>query len=312
MTQATALESDRELVQERVFDAPRALVFHTFTDPGHLPQWFGPKDFSCSTKAIDVRPGGSWEFTMHGPNGMDFPNFMRFKEIVPNEYLTYDHGETADGAPHFQVTVTFTDEGPGKTRMTMRSLFPSAEDVARVKGFGAVELGAQTLQKLADRMASESLVITRSFDAPVDLVYQAWAEPANFAQWWGPAGMALDIKSMEFKPGGSCHYRLQAGENEMWGLFRYVEIDPGKQIVWINSFSNAEGTVAPPPFPGDFPLEIFNVMTFKAEGDKTTLTLMGGPHHATPEQQAFFNGMKASMQGGFKGTFDQLEAFLAK
>lgn len=320
MTEATHTpglepEADRELVLERVFDAPRALVFKAWTDPAHLPVWFGPKGFTCTTHAIDVRPGGAWHFDMHGPDGTDYPNFMRFLTIEPNERITYDHGALPDEPAHFQGTVTFADEPGGRTRLRMRNLFPTAEARAAVEGFGAVELGYQTLEKLAERLAATTLTFTRTFDAPRELVYRAWAEPQRFAKWWGPAGMALEVLKQDIRPGGVFHYRMynDAGA-EMWGRFAYVELAAPERLVWVNAFSDPEGNVVPAPFPGmeAFPLEIYNVMTLTEEDGKTLLKLTGGPLAATAKQLDFYLGMNASMQQGFGGTFDKLAAYLAQ
>jgi uncharacterized protein YndB with AHSA1/START domain len=310
MTHATATASDREIVQERVFDAPRALVFKAWTDPQHLPSWFGPKGFTCTTHAIDVREGGSWHFDMHAPDGKAWPNFMRFLEVVPNERLVYDHGAEPDGAPHFRVEVTFADEGV-RTRLVQRSTFPTAEACEAVKGFGAVELGGQTLDKLAARVATMGLRFTRTFDAPLDLVYKAWVEPERFAKWWGPAGFDLDVKTVDVRPGGVFHYRMHNAQGEMWGKFRYVEIVAPERIVWINSFSDPEGNTTRAPFSAEFPLEIYNVVTFTERDGKTVMEMGGGPLDASPAELAFYQGMNASMQGGFGKTFDQLDAYLA-
>jgi uncharacterized protein YndB with AHSA1/START domain len=61
---------DRELIINRVFNAPRELVYKTWTNPEHLPQWWGPKGFTITVQEIDVRPGGVWRFVMHGPDGV--------------------------------------------------------------------------------------------------------------------------------------------------------------------------------------------------------------------------------------------------
>lgn len=153
-TTAEAL-SDREIVLTRVFDAPRELVFAAFTDPQHLDQWWGPKGFTNTTSEIDVRPGGVWRYVMHGPDGTDFPNKVVYVEIVKPERLVYDNGWDREGAePDFRTTVTFEEED-GKTRLTMRMLFPTAE--ARdyvVREFGAIDGGNQTLERLADYLNS--------------------------------------------------------------------------------------------------------------------------------------------------------------
>ncbi len=318
MTEATqnpAVEADRTMVLERVFDAPRALVYKAWTDPAHLPHWFGPKGFTITTHAIDVRPGGAWHFIMHGPNGQDFPNFMRFLEVVEGERLVVDHGESPDGAPHFRTTITFEDEG-GKTRLRQQSVFPTVEALETVKGFGAFELGHQTLDKLGERLKTMGLSITRTFDAPRELVYQAWSEPERFAKWWGPTGFDLEVKQAEFRPGGVFHYRMHNAQgNEMWGKFVYVETTAPERIVYISSFSDPAGDVQRAPFSKefkDFPLEIYNVVTFTARDGKTIINIAGGPLNASAAEWAFYEGMYASMQQGFKGTLDQLEAYLAQ
>src|SRR5690242_18319385 len=87
--------SDREILQSRMFDAPRALVFEAFTKAEHLACWWGPNGFRTTTKSMDVRPGGAWTFTMHGPDGKDWPNHIAYREVVAPERLVYDHGADA-------------------------------------------------------------------------------------------------------------------------------------------------------------------------------------------------------------------------
>ncbi|MDB6041454.1 MAG: hypothetical protein JWM63_5 [Gammaproteobacteria bacterium] len=145
--------ADREIVIERLLNAPRELVFEAWLDVKHLHQWWGPTGFTTTTTEIDVRSGGVWRFIMHGPNGMDFNNRIDFVEVVKPERIVYEHGE--DGAPgQFYVTVTFANQG-GKTRLTMRSVFASAADRDKVvKEYGAIEGGNQTLDRLAEYLAT--------------------------------------------------------------------------------------------------------------------------------------------------------------
>jgi uncharacterized protein YndB with AHSA1/START domain len=141
---------DREIVLTRVFDAPRELVFQAYTQPEHLARWYGPDGFTITTYEHDCRTGGRWRFMMHGPDGRDWPNRMDFREVVRPERLVFDHGSDQDDDPHrFFVTITFDDEG-GKTRLTSRMLFRTREEVEAKMKFGAVELGQQTLGRLAE------------------------------------------------------------------------------------------------------------------------------------------------------------------
>ncbi|KAA2284712.1 SRPBCC family protein [Arenimonas fontis] len=141
---------EREIVISRVLDAPRELVFDAWTQPGQLMAWFGPKGFSCATHEMDLRPGGRWRFDMRGPDGTVYPNRIDFLEIRRPERLVFDHGTDRDDDPNrFHVTITFDSQDDGKTVLTLRQLHPSKARRREVIGFGAVEYGYQTLDKLA-------------------------------------------------------------------------------------------------------------------------------------------------------------------
>ena len=142
--------ADREIVLSREFDTPRELVFRAYTDPAHLPVWWGPDGFTNTTLAIDIRPGGAWRFTMHGPDGTDYPNRIVYEQIVAPELITFAHGEDVDDDPgRFYVTIRFDDLGGGRSRVTQTMLFATAKQRQGVIQFGAVELGQQTLGRLA-------------------------------------------------------------------------------------------------------------------------------------------------------------------
>ncbi len=148
MTQATQSAAEREIVLTRVVEAPRDLVFTAYTEPQHVSRWWGPNGFSTTTHEMDVRPGGVWRFTMTHAEYGTFPNLIVYREVVRPERLVYDHGADEHDEGTFHVTITFEDEG-GKTRVTQTSVFNTAEQRAEVIKFGAVELGMQTLEKLA-------------------------------------------------------------------------------------------------------------------------------------------------------------------
>lgn len=141
---------DREVVLSRVIDAPRDLVFEAWTDPKHLPHWFGPAGFKIETREIDVRVGGRWRFDMIAPDGTLYPNRMQFRRIEKPRLIEIDHGSDKDDDPGmFRMTITFDSQSDGKTVLTLRQLHPTAAQREAVIGFGAVEYGNQTLDKLA-------------------------------------------------------------------------------------------------------------------------------------------------------------------
>lgn len=145
---------DREIVLSRVFNAPRELVFKAWTDAKHISNWFGPKGFTTTTHEMDPRVGGKWRFEMKAPDGTLYDNRIVFLEIEEPERLVFDHGSDKDNDPgRFRVTITFDSQSDGKTVVTMRQLHPSRMQRQTVIGFGAVELGYQTLDKLAAHLA---------------------------------------------------------------------------------------------------------------------------------------------------------------
>jgi uncharacterized protein YndB with AHSA1/START domain len=150
------LEQDpRAVIGMRVFDAPRELVWSAWTDPKHLAQWWGPNGFTTTTSTFDMRPGGVWRFVMHGPDGRDYQNRITFDEIVKPERIVYRHDGGEDVEPvQFTQTVSFEDLG-GKTKITWRGVFPSAEERDRViKEYGADKGLVQTLARLAEYLPS--------------------------------------------------------------------------------------------------------------------------------------------------------------
>lgn len=135
--------SDREMQITRVVDAPRELLWKIWTEPDHLKEWWGPNGFSNTIHKFDLVQGGEWLLTMHGPDGTDYPNHIRFVEIIRPERLIYDHGrpdaipgsggsgasvprdQPEDGGA-FRTFVHFSEEG-GKTRITMKGVFKTVE-----------------------------------------------------------------------------------------------------------------------------------------------------------------------------------------
>ncbi len=146
--------SDREVVIEREFDYPRELVFKAWSDSNHLEKWWGPTDFTTTKLEFDFKVGGRWRHVMHGPDGTDFPNRLIYIKIEEPELIIYSNGWDRDGEdPMFHGMITFEDLG-GRTRLTMRMVFPTAEGRNMVvEKFGAIEGGHQTLARLAELLA---------------------------------------------------------------------------------------------------------------------------------------------------------------
>ncbi|MFZ5629222.1 MAG: SRPBCC family protein [Spirochaetota bacterium] len=143
----------------RLVDAPRELVWKIWTEPEHVKEWWGPNGFTNSIHKFNPVPGGEWIFTMHGPDGTDYPNSVRFVEVIRNERLIYDHAQPEDGGS-FRTFVHFTDEG-GKTRLSMRAVFSTIEyRQLLMEKYGALEGQQQHIARMveyADKLRSRGI-----------------------------------------------------------------------------------------------------------------------------------------------------------
>ena len=137
----------RTMLIERVIAAPRSAVWNAWMNPETLPRWWGPDGFSCRTKRIDLRAGGEWVFDMIGPDGTLYPNHHLYGDVRPGERLGYTLLWGENGPKHADAWAAFEDAG-GATRVTLGMVFSTEAEFQAAKGFGAVELGQQTLGKL--------------------------------------------------------------------------------------------------------------------------------------------------------------------
>jgi uncharacterized protein YndB with AHSA1/START domain len=141
---------DREIVLSRVLAMSRERVFDAWTDPEQLAVWFGPEGLAIETHEIDVQEGGRWRFDMVAADGGRHDNRMIFLRIDRPHLIEVDYGGDKDDDPaKFRMLVTFDPQVGGKTVLTLRQLHPTRAAREATIGSGAVEFGAQTLDKLA-------------------------------------------------------------------------------------------------------------------------------------------------------------------
>ncbi len=152
----------------------------------------------------------------------------------------------------------------------------------------------------------------RVFDAPRDLVWKAFTEPERLKHWWGPKGFTMLVCKVDLRPGGVFHYCMRSPDGqEMWGKWVYREIIPPERLVTVVSFTDAEGSLLRHPMSPSWPLEMLHTMTLSERDGKTTLSASAVPTNATEEERQTFHGAHKSMEAGFAGTLDQLDAYLA-
>jgi uncharacterized protein YndB with AHSA1/START domain len=143
-----AAVADRTMILQRVIRAPKKIVWGAWMNAETLPKWWGPEGFSCRTDRIDLRSGGDWVFDMIAPDGTVFPNHHRYAEVRAEDRIAYALLWGENGPKHADAWASF-DEADGATTVTLGMIFSTEAEFQAARGFGAVELGQQTLGKLA-------------------------------------------------------------------------------------------------------------------------------------------------------------------
>jgi uncharacterized protein YndB with AHSA1/START domain len=163
MPDTQTITSDLEtgkLVVERVFNAPRELVFAAYTEPDRIAQWWGPREWKTRNVTMDVRPGGIWHYVMTGPDGTEAWGKATYREVTPPSRLVYvDEFSDAEGnanpdLPSTVIDYTFEEIEGGKTRMVSVAEFGTAENLQKVLDMGMIEGMTETLDRLDEFLAA--------------------------------------------------------------------------------------------------------------------------------------------------------------
>jgi uncharacterized protein YndB with AHSA1/START domain len=146
-----------------------------------------------------------------------------------------------------------------------------------------------------ERKSDREVVVTRTFDAPARLVFEAWTKPELFEQWWVPRSMGMTLRSCELDVRTGGKYRLVFGDdpaNPMAFFGKYLEVVPNQRIVWTNEESGADGSVT--------------TVTFEEKNGKTTLVIS----EIYPTKEAL-DAAGIGAQEAMHETFGQLDELLA-
>lgn len=155
----TVVSNGGELTLERVFDAPREVVFKAFTESDRLMQWWGPREWPLAVSNLDLRVGGDWHYCMKGPNGEEAWGKAIYREIDPPSRLVYEDA-FSDAAgnvdSNLPVAVTSVDfiAHEGKTKLVSKTVYPSAEALSQVIDMGMVEGVSETWDRLDEYLAA--------------------------------------------------------------------------------------------------------------------------------------------------------------
>ncbi|MGE4132214.1 MAG: SRPBCC family protein [Bdellovibrionales bacterium] len=304
-----------EIYINRVYNAPVSLVWEAWTDPKQAAKWWGPRGFTLTTHSKELKPGGKWIYTMHGPDGTDYPNIATYHEVEKHALLVYDHGATPTTPPLFRVTVRFSEKNK-KTTMEMTMTLASAEAAEEIKKFIKQAGGNSTWDRLGEYLAEKDgldhFIINRTFEAPVDVVYEMWTNPKHIAKWMPPTGATMEFISADIRPGGKSFYRMDGPFGRLHGCAQYHEFERPHRITYSQQFCDENQKVCRHPMAPTWPESMRTTVEFTPEGDnltRVTVTWVVEGAAGSEERETFHKG-KAGMTQGWTGSFDKLEELL--
>ena len=190
----------------------------------------------------------------------------------------------------------------------------AAEETRKfIKQAGGDSTWDRLAEYLGDKEGKDQFVINRSFRAPLEKVFAAWRDPAQLIQWSGPTGAAMEILRGTIEAGSEMHWRMGGPNGPMYGCTRYLAIEPPTKIVYTQQFRDEQGGISRHPLLPTWPETMLTTVSFHDEGEGfTRVTLVWEPYgEASAEARKVFRGMRPGMTGGWTGSFDKLEEFLA-
>lgn len=314
-----ARNKPNEIYITRVYDAPVAAVWDAWTDPAQVAQWWGPRGFTITTHSKDLRVGGHWSYTMHGPDGTNYENKTLYFEVEPQRKLVYDHGGNDDRPPLFRVTVLFTALG-GKTQMEMTMALATPEAAAQIAQFIKQAGGNATWDRLAEFLEQEQsgkskFVINRTFAAPLEVLFEMWTNPQHLAQWLPPSGFTMQFLRADIRPGGGTLFLMSNGAGiEFRGRAQYQSLEKPQRLIYTQQFCDSAENIARHPLAPIWPETMLTTVELCAESPtQTRVTVTWEPvGNVTPEELAAFIAARAGMTLGWTGSFDKLEAYLPR
>jgi uncharacterized protein YndB with AHSA1/START domain len=294
MSTDAALSPGKELTITRVLNAPIELVWKVWTDPDHIKNWWGPNGFTNTIFEMDMKPGGNWDFMMHGPDGKDYKNKSIFREIIKHKRIVYEHVT----GPRFQATIAFTAQGK-KTLLEWRMVFDSAEERDKTVNTFKADIGLkENIFKLEGYLRSISfekeMTLVRTVNGPREMVFKAWTDPEQLQKWWGPNGFTNPVCDVDAKPGGKIFIHMQAPDKTIYPMEgEFHEIIEPEKLVFTSAALDQHGNRL---------FEVLNTVTFSGENGKTKISLHAAVSNITEEGRSYIDGMN----DGWNQSIDRL------
>lgn len=316
-----------ELVIEREFSAPRDLVFKLWSEAEHRARWWGPKGHGLGEFSFDFRPGGAWAVSIENPDGTTARMHGAFIEIVAPSRLSFTYLFEAAGIDSV-VEINFLESAKGTLMQFRQSPFPNTSErdshewgwsssflkfterlqhlllnnspyepvatsvaieieMARER---AAEEKAKAAALAAKQSAAHDLTIVRLFDAPRELVFEMWTNPAYALRWMGPRDYPAVVFEQDVRVGGTWRGCLKGGPEshepgaELWQGGTLLEIEPPEKLVFTFAWEGGPETVV--------------TVVLTEDGGRTRMVF-----HQTPFETV---GNRDGHQGGWNSAFDRL------
>ena len=122
---------NREILSSRIINSPVETVYQAFENPNHLKNWWGPEGFTNTIHEFDLRVGGNWILTMHGPEKGNYENSSVFKTVLPNKLISWER----KSQPLFDMEIAFEKLEENKTLISFKMIFATAEECEKMRKF---------------------------------------------------------------------------------------------------------------------------------------------------------------------------------
>lgn len=152
-------------------------------------------------------------------------------------------------------------------------------------------------------------VLDRVFEAPRELVWKAWTDPALLSGWYGPRAETI-VHRLELKPGGLWLVEMRWGGKSNYQRVEYAAVVPPSRLVWLHSNADADWNITPSPMMTDWPLALLTTVTFEDFGGRTRMRLTWVPHEASAAEIACFAAAMEGMGKGWEAGMDLLADLL--
>jgi uncharacterized protein YndB with AHSA1/START domain len=243
----------------RVFDAPRDLVWRAYTEPEHVVHWLSSKEWTTPSAQIELRPGGTFKVEMRPLDGGEgFVFGGTYDEIKEPELIVQVIG---DGRI---MRTTFEEAGAGRTKLTLSWEMAMDEALERQ---GYTEILDKLTGYIRDRRKDKrEVLLTRVFDAPRQLVFDAFTKPEHLRHWFGPNGFTVPTAESDPRPGGAfrvCMNFTDGDGKDYWATGTYKEVVPPQRIVMTMSGEGTAGNIA----------DTHLTITFTERGGKTLVII---------------------------------------